>query len=145
MLAKNAEETGPAEAVPGSEAGPEALHRFALESVSDWRLAATRFVREAIVPDTFRVTLRAMASVPAWTTGRVTFLGDAIHAMSPAGGEGANTALADAASLVSFLQADGLSGLAGYERDLRKRAQAALHRSANYGRAAAVEGTPIHD
>jgi len=127
----------PAEAVPGSEARPETLHRFALAAVSGWEPAATRFVRDANVSDTFRITLRAMTSVPSWATGRVTFLGDAIHAMSPAGGEGANTALADAASLVSFLQADGLVGLAAYERDLRERAQAALDRSVNYGRAAA--------
>jgi 2-polyprenyl-6-methoxyphenol hydroxylase-like FAD-dependent oxidoreductase len=128
----------PADAAPGSDAGPEALHHFALDTVSGWDPAATRFVREATVPDTFRVTLRAMTSVPSWVTGRVTFLGDAIHAMSPAGGEGANTALADAESLVSFLRANGLNGLAAYERDLRERAQGALDRSANYGNAQPV-------
>jgi 2-polyprenyl-6-methoxyphenol hydroxylase-like FAD-dependent oxidoreductase len=84
-----------------------------------------------------------MTSVPTWNTGRITFLGDAIHAMSPAGGEGANTAFADAASLVSCLKERGLGGLAAYELDLRRRAQQALHRSANYGRATAQE-IPTH-
>jgi 2-polyprenyl-6-methoxyphenol hydroxylase-like FAD-dependent oxidoreductase len=126
----------PVEVAPGvdanPEAHPEALHRFALEAVSGWNPAATRFVQEAVVPDTFRVTLRAINAVPPWNIGRVTFLGDAIHAMSPAGGEGANTAFADAASLVSCLKAHGFDGLVAYENELRQRAHAALERSANY-------------
>jgi 2-polyprenyl-6-methoxyphenol hydroxylase-like FAD-dependent oxidoreductase len=125
---------GPADALPGPEASPTELHGFALNAVSAWHPAATRFVGEATVADTFRVNLRAMNSLPEWRTGRITFLGDAIHAMSPAGGEGANTAFADAASLVACLKADGVRGLAAYERDLRERAQRALDRSANYGR-----------
>jgi 2-polyprenyl-6-methoxyphenol hydroxylase-like FAD-dependent oxidoreductase len=127
----------PAETVPSQEGNHEALHQFALSATSEWNPAATQFVRDAIVADTFRVTLRAIASVPTWETGRVTFLGDAVHAMSPAGGEGANTALADAASLVSCLKGRGLDGLAAYEHDLRQRARKALERSANYGRSAA--------
>ena len=126
----------PAEVAPGVdasfEAHAEALHRFALEAVSGWNPAATRFVKDAVVPDTFRVTLRAMNAVPSWNLGRVTFLGDAIHAMSPAGGEGANTGFADGASLVSCLKAHGFNGLVAYENDLRQRAHAALERSASY-------------
>ena len=136
-----------ADVVPGVEAcrdaGAEALHRFAVTVTSGWNPVATRFVREATVPDTFRVSLRAMNSVPSWPAGRITFLGDSIHAMSPAGGEGANTAMADAAALVSFLKTDGFDGLVAYESDLRQRAQAALERSANYGRTD-VQERPTH-
>jgi 2-polyprenyl-6-methoxyphenol hydroxylase-like FAD-dependent oxidoreductase len=124
----------PSDPVPALQSEPAALHRFALDATSEWNAAATRFVRDAIVSDTFRVTLRAIASIPSWTTGRVTFLGDAIHAMSPAGGEGANTAFGDAASLASCLRANGLDGLGEYERDLRDRARKALDRSAQYGK-----------
>jgi len=41
--------------------------------------------------------------VPPWPPSRVTVLGDAIHAMSPARGSGANTALQDAALLCRML------------------------------------------
>jgi hypothetical protein len=53
----------PANMAPQQESGPVALHQYALSTVSRWDPAAARFVREAIVPDTFRITLRAMASV----------------------------------------------------------------------------------
>lgn len=81
---------------------------------------------------TFRITLRAMPSVPDWPTGRITFLGDAVHAMSPAGGEGANTAMADAASVVAAFKTNGIDGTAAYEHDMRERARVALERSMNY-------------
>ena len=47
--------------------------------------------------------IRVSPPVPAWPPSRVTVLGDAIHAMSPARGSGANTALQDAALLCRTL------------------------------------------
>ena len=47
--------------------------------------------------------IRTSPVIPAWQPSRVTVLGDAVHAMSPAGGSGANTALRDAAQLCSEL------------------------------------------
>ncbi len=61
--------------------------------------------------------------VPEWPSEpRVTVIGDAVHAMTPAGGVGANTALKDAAFLGRLLGAaggwsDGLT--AEYEREMR--------------------------
>ena len=61
--------------------------------------------------------------VPAWDNEpRVTLIGDAVHAMTPAGGVGANTALKDAASLGRLLADAGgwKEGLtAEYEREMR--------------------------
>jgi 2-polyprenyl-6-methoxyphenol hydroxylase-like FAD-dependent oxidoreductase len=67
------------------------------------------------------------AGVPSWQPGRLTALGDAIHAMSPAGGVGANTALADAAMLAACLADGGIDqAVARYEADMRNRAEQAL-------------------
>ncbi|AUG78942.1 2-polyprenyl-6-methoxyphenol hydroxylase [Kitasatospora sp. MMS16-BH015] len=54
---------------------------------------------------TFAVALRATRPVRAWETGPVVPLGDAVHAMPPSGGVGANTAVRDAQALSALLAA----------------------------------------
>jgi 2-polyprenyl-6-methoxyphenol hydroxylase-like FAD-dependent oxidoreductase len=61
---------------------------------------------EALVSTTPRIMRTAIydiPSLPAWHVGRVMLLGDAAHAMSPAGGQGASLALEDAMLVGKFL------------------------------------------
>src|SRR5262249_45065486 len=87
------------------------------------------------VPRTFPLAIRAGAPVPDWPTGRVTLLGDAVHATTPVGGTGANTALRDAALLSTRLRevARGRSDLIaaghGYETERREDGSTAVARS----------------
>ena len=63
--------------------------------------------------------------IPAWTSGRVSLLGDAAHPMLPYLGQGACQALEDGAVLANALSAspsDPVAALAAYERTRRPRA-----------------------
>ena len=63
--------------------------------------------------------------IPRWTSGRVTLLGDAAHAMLPYLGQGACQAIEDAAVLATALSAepdDPPAALARYEKTRRPRA-----------------------
>jgi 2-polyprenyl-6-methoxyphenol hydroxylase-like FAD-dependent oxidoreductase len=79
------------------------LHAAALHAIRRWHPDLVRLVELAVVQETSPIAVRTAVPVAAWPASRVTLLGDAIHAMSPARGSGANTALRDAALLASEL------------------------------------------
>lgn len=125
----------PDEDLPRHGASRADLVRFARDRTAGWDARVTSVLRDSIVADTFRTPLRSMPAIPDIPTATgipVAFLGDAIHAMSPAGGEGANTALGDAALLVSHLDRTGdlTEAVTAYHQDMRTTAGAALDRSA---------------
>jgi 2-polyprenyl-6-methoxyphenol hydroxylase-like FAD-dependent oxidoreductase len=67
--------------------------------VRPWHPALQRLVAEADTATIFPITISSAQPVELWQVPSVTLLGDAIHTMSPGRGEGANTALRDAALL----------------------------------------------
>ena len=82
--------------------------------------------------------LSATPSLPTWdSAGRVTLVGDAIHAMSPTAGVGATTAIRDAATLVQALRDGGLltESVKKYEGLMREYAGEAIGRSVMGGKA----------
>jgi 2-polyprenyl-6-methoxyphenol hydroxylase-like FAD-dependent oxidoreductase len=128
---------GPAAELPAAGTSSAELVRFARNQTADWDPRATSVLRETIAADSFLAPLRAVPEIPdipVRTRVPVAFLGDAVHAMSPAGGEGANTAFGDAALLVACLLAgDSIPGaVARYHAEMRATAGEALNRSANY-------------
>ncbi|RBQ20677.1 hypothetical protein DP939_06220 [Spongiactinospora rosea] len=74
-------------------------------------------------------------AIPPWETTRVTLLGDAAHAMSPAAGAGAGHALRDAAALTAALTRGGplIPVLRSYEQEMIASGFAAVRASAANG------------
>jgi 2-polyprenyl-6-methoxyphenol hydroxylase-like FAD-dependent oxidoreductase len=104
--------------------GPAELHAAALSTIRRWHPDLARLVQLASIQETSLVPVRAAVPIAAWPASRVTLLGDAIHAMSPARGSGANTALRDAALLAAELGAAArdektpVQAIADYERQM---------------------------
>lgn len=78
------------------------------------------------------VPVKTSLPTDKWKSNNITALGDAIHAMSPAGGLGANSALYDAAILCDSLtkvapeQMDLLDAIAAYEEKMREHSISAI-------------------
>jgi 2-polyprenyl-6-methoxyphenol hydroxylase-like FAD-dependent oxidoreductase len=96
------------------------LHAVAATMVRRWHPDLRALIDRAEIDRTFFIRVRISGPVPAWPPGRVTLLGDAVHAMSPARGSGANLALLDAAHLCAALTGanDVVTAIGGYEKSL---------------------------
>jgi 2-polyprenyl-6-methoxyphenol hydroxylase-like FAD-dependent oxidoreductase len=135
----------PLEAYPVGEeelftAAPERLHQIARQLTADWHPVLRRLVGESDASATFPLSIRSTLPAGEWSPGRVTVIGDAIHATTPVGGTGANTALRDAALLASRLgrfeggRVEGgrsplIEAIASFECDMRKYGYQAVRNS----------------
>ncbi|MYN45099.1 hypothetical protein GTP23_08490 [Pseudoduganella sp. FT93W] len=102
---------------------------------ADWAPELRALFAATPVQSQALMTVRQTARIASWPTGRITALGDAVHAMSPASGLGCNTALRDAQLLCQQLQ-QVLAGqcsletaIQHYESAMRVHAGAALQSS----------------
>jgi salicylate hydroxylase len=109
----------------------EFLHSLMRAAVGGWHPELRHLIDCVSPPSITPRTIRMLSPAAAWPTGRVTLLGDAIHAMPPAYGHGANSALHDAAELVAALTADSplRESVAQYEANMRARTFPLLERA----------------
>lgn len=115
-------------------AAPDALLAEALRCIADWHPVLVDLLRRCDPAVTFPIAIRAAAHLPQLPARPVTLIGDAIHATTPVGGTGANTALRDAALLCARLRevARGrylLDALAAYQAEMRDYGAAAARNS----------------
>jgi 2-polyprenyl-6-methoxyphenol hydroxylase-like FAD-dependent oxidoreductase len=83
---------------------PAALHGAARELVADWHPDLRALVGAASTDDLFYLNIRTSVPFDLWQPSAITLLGDAIHAMPPSRGSGANIALKDAGVLCALLR-----------------------------------------
>jgi len=81
------------------------LRELVLDRTSGWHPALRGIFSYADPDATYAVPLRVAVPVELWEPGPVVALGDAIHAMPPSGGVGANAAVRDASALSLALAA----------------------------------------
>jgi len=111
---------------------PAGLHALSAELIRTWHPDLRALHALADIDETFAIRVRTSPPAPPWPPSRVTVLGDAIHAMSPARGSGANTALKDAGLLCRTLTAaaadgaDVMAAIGAYERQMREYGYAAV-------------------
>jgi 2-polyprenyl-6-methoxyphenol hydroxylase-like FAD-dependent oxidoreductase len=109
-----------------------ALHGLARDAIAGWHPNLRALVDKAETGETFVVRINTSQPIDPWPASRITTIGDAIHAMSPTGGSGANIALTDAALLRTELAAAArgdkplLSAIGAYEDRMREYGYAAV-------------------
>lgn len=114
------------------------LRSATLRLIQSWHPDVRRIIAHWLPETVFALTLRTSVPIDAWRPSRVTLLGDAVHAMSPAGGIGANTALRDARLLAAALERAAGGGpvvesVAAYESVMTGYGFDAVRRSADNG------------
>ncbi|WHT22959.1 FAD-dependent monooxygenase [Crossiella sp. CA-258035] len=114
------------------------LREVVLDQITGWHPVLRRIVTEWDTSTLYPIRVRSSVPLSPWASSNVTLLGDAIHAMSPAAGAGANMALRDAAALSAALAnaAPGTSlvdVVRDYERHMVEEGFDAVKRSSANG------------
>ena len=109
---------------PGLTAGPLGNHADVNERIKGWHVPFRCFVEATPEEAILRNDIVDRPARRVWGVGRVSLLGDAIHAMTPDLGQGACQALEDAVILADSLRRypSAEAGLRDYEARRRHRA-----------------------
>lgn len=93
------------------------LQREVLGRIARWSPELSRIVAASPAETISRWRIRSSKPIERWQPTNVTLLGDAIHAMTPMRGIGANTALRDAQLLARCIT-EGGDSIARYEKEM---------------------------
>ncbi len=115
---------------------PQRLHELMRDGVRDWAPGIRALIDRVDPASIFPNSIRHLRPAEPWEPSRVTLIGDAIHAMPPTFGAGANSALRDAGALATQLAAaaggkDLLTAIGDYETGMRAEIFPILRASAD--------------
>ncbi|HEX7307074.1 NAD(P)/FAD-dependent oxidoreductase [Lentzea sp.] len=120
----------------------EGLQQSVLRRIKQWSPDLQRIVRSTHPDTVSQWRIRSSKPIERWESTNVTLLGDAIHAMTPMRGIGANVALRDAQLLARKLTESGVDGISDYEAEMYDYGFAAVRDSLRAARQFA-EGSPF--
>ncbi|MEW1655583.1 NAD(P)/FAD-dependent oxidoreductase [Streptomyces sp. NPDC093707] len=109
---------------PNGSLGAPTAQEAVLSRMEGWHPDLQALIEQADPDNSTLLSIRVVEPRERWAPGPVTLLGDAIHATSPTGGNGANTALRDADLLRRCLieaverRQDPLGAVGDYERQM---------------------------
>ncbi|MFJ7217965.1 FAD-dependent oxidoreductase [Amycolatopsis sp. NPDC098790] len=106
---------------PGGSAGGMSPQEAVLSRIEGWHPDLRALVEQSDPDNSTLLSIRVVEPRERWAPGPVTLLGDAVHATSPTGGNGANTALRDADLLRRCLtegRENLVDAVGGYERQM---------------------------
>eukprot|EP01112_Ceratiomyxa_fruticulosa_P008670 TRINITY_DN2247_c0_g2_i2.p1 TRINITY_DN2247_c0_g2~~TRINITY_DN2247_c0_g2_i2.p1 ORF type:complete len:403 (+),score=74.81 TRINITY_DN2247_c0_g2_i2:232-1440(+) len=106
----------------------EDIYKLSLSLTSDWSPSIRALLEQQSQKDSSTLCIAtALPDIKLWETGKITFVGDSIHVMSPTGGVGANTAFRDAALLSECLKKGVTTeNINHYENEMRVYAKEAI-------------------
>ncbi len=119
---------------------PQRMHEGMRAVVADWHPAIRGLVDRVELDTLFSHPFRRLDPTPAWPASRVTLVGDAITAMLPTLGKGANMSMRNAAVLRDQLAAADagerplLEAIAAYEDDMRAATYPLMELAADHAR-----------
>ncbi len=120
----------------------EDLRAAVLRRITGWSPDLRRIVESSPPETVSQWRIRSSKPIERWQSTNVTLLGDAIHAMTPMRGIGANIALRDAQLLARELARSGVDGISAYEAEMYDYGFAAVRDSLRAARQFA-EGGPV--
>jgi FAD-dependent urate hydroxylase len=122
-------------AAPHSRSGRRGNRAEAIECIKSWRVPFLSVVEATEESAILRNDVVDLPARRVWGSGRVTLLGDAVHATTPNLGQGACQALEDAVVLADALRRSSSpeAGLRSYEARRRGRANLVIRQSRRTG------------
>ncbi|SHG75170.1 FAD-dependent oxidoreductase [Streptoalloteichus hindustanus] len=117
---------------PDGSRGDVTPQETVLSRIEGWHPDLRALIEQSDPDNSTLLSIRVVEPREHWAPGPVTLLGDAIHATSPTGGNGANTALRDADLLRHCLtegRRDLLGAIGDYERQMFEYGAEAVRQS----------------
>ncbi|NOU97789.1 NAD(P)-binding protein [Paenibacillus sp. LMG 31456] len=106
-----------------SDSSPLGIKQHLLHEFASWHPPVEQILHQTDESKMLRHLIYDIPSLPYWSKGRVTLLGDAAHAMTPNLGQGACQAIEDGMALAESIQGESILSLALQRYEAKRNSQ----------------------